>query len=91
MKKIINYGRQTIDNSDIKSVIKVLKSDYLTQGPKIYEFENVLKNKFGSKFCTVVSNGTAALLMAGKALNFKKGDTIITSPNNIFSFCKLYC
>ena len=80
MKKIINYGRQTIDNSDIQSVIKVLKSNYLTQGPKIFEFESILKKKFGSKFCTVVSNGTAALLMAGKALGWKKGDTVITSP-----------
>jgi UDP-4-amino-4,6-dideoxy-N-acetyl-beta-L-altrosamine transaminase len=77
---MINYGKQFIDGEDIKSVIKVLKSNYLTQGPKINEFENHLKKKFGSRHCLTVSSGTAALFMVSKALGWGKGDTIITSP-----------
>ena len=77
---MINYGRQFIDNQDIKAVTKVLKSSWLTQGPNIKKFENALKSKFKSKYCTVVSNGTAALHLAGKALGWKKGDIVLTSP-----------
>lgn len=77
---MINYGKQTIDASDIKTVTKILKSNFLTQGPTVDLFQNKIKNFFGSKYCTVVSNGTAGLYLAGKALNWKKGDKIITSP-----------
>ncbi len=78
--KIINYGKQTIENSDIQSVLKTLKSGYLTQGPKVQEFEKLLNKKFGSKYSAVVSNGTAALFIVAKALGWKKKDVIITSP-----------
>ena len=78
--KIINYGRQTIDNSDIKSVVKTLKSNYLTQGPKVLEFEKAINKKFGSRYSVAVSNGTAALFIATKALGWKKKDIIITTP-----------
>ena len=78
--KIINYGKQTIDSSDIKSVIKTLKSGYLTQGPKVKEFENALNKKFGSKYSVVVSNGTAALFIVAKTLGWKKNDVIVTTP-----------
>ena len=78
--KTINYGRQTIEKSDIKSVVKVLKSNYLTQGPKVKEFEDAINKKFGSKYSVVVSNGTAALFIATKALGWKKKDIIITTP-----------
>ena len=77
---MINYGKQTIDKSDINSVIKVLKSDFLTTGPEINKFEKQLNLKFGSKYSTVVNSGTSALFILGKALNWKSGDTIITSP-----------
>tara|TARA_B100001059_G_C17835729_1_gene587968 strand:- start:890 stop:2023 length:1134 start_codon:yes stop_codon:yes gene_type:complete len=77
---VINYGKQTIDTSDIKTVTKILKSNFLTQGPMIELFQNKIQNFFGSKYCTVVSNGTAGLYLAGKALKWKKGDKIITSP-----------
>ena len=77
---MINYGKQTIDTSDIKTVTKILKSNFLTQGPMIELFQNKIQSFFGSKYCTVVSNGTAGLYLAGKALKWKKGDKIITSP-----------
>ena len=77
---MINYGKQTIDKSDINSVIKVLKSDFLTTGPEINKFEKQLNLKFGSKYSTVVNSGTSALFILGKALSWKSGDTIITSP-----------
>ena len=76
----INYGFQTIENDDIKSVIKILKSKYLTQGPEVNKFENNLSKKLGSKYCLAVNNGTAALHLAGKALNWKKNDIVITTP-----------
>ncbi len=78
--KIINYGKQTIDNSDIESVIKTLKSGYLTQGPKVKEFEKALNKKFGSKYSVVVTNGTAALFIVAKTLGWKKNDVIVTTP-----------
>ncbi|MBI5403283.1 MAG: UDP-4-amino-4,6-dideoxy-N-acetyl-beta-L-altrosamine transaminase [Ignavibacteriae bacterium] len=78
--KSYSYGRQNIGKDDIKSVIEVLKSDWLTQGPKIQEFENALANKFGAKYCSAVSSGTAALHLTALALGWKKGDIVITSP-----------
>ncbi len=80
MKKIINYGRHTIFEEDIRNVSKVLKSSFLTQGPFVQKFEHALAKKFKSKFCTVVSNGSSALYLIGKALKWKKGDTVITTP-----------
>jgi len=77
---MINYGKHYIDNSDIKAVIQVLKSDWLTQGPQIKKFEESLKKNFNSKYSSVVTNGTAALHLAGKALGWKKGDIVLTSP-----------
>lgn len=80
MKSIYSYGRQSINISDIKAVLKVLKSDRLTQGPYIEKFEKALGNKFGAKYVSVVSNGTAALHLTGLALGWKPNDIIITSP-----------
>ena len=77
---MINYGKQFIDQSDIKAVIKVLKSSFLTQGPEITKFEKKLKFFFGAKNCCVVANGTAALHLTGLALGWKPGDVIISSP-----------
>lgn len=82
---IINYGKQTIDKSDIKSVIKTLKNDYLTQGPEIIRFEKKLNDYFGSKYCSVVSNGSAALYIAAKSLGWKRGDHIITTANTFLA------
>ncbi len=77
---MISYGKQSIDQSDIDSVVEVLGGDWLTQGPSVESFENNLKNYFGSQYCCAVSNGTAALHLAGLALGWKPGDIIITSP-----------
>ena len=59
--KIIPYGKQNITKEDIDAVVNVLKSDYLTQGPKIKEFESAFANYVDSKYAVAVSNGTAAL------------------------------
>mgnify|MGYP001466164338 FL=1 len=74
---IINYGRHFIDDNDLKSVLNSLKSNKITQGPETISFENDLKKYFKSKFCSVVSSGTAALHLVGKALNWKKGDIVL--------------
>jgi len=78
--KSIPYSRQYIDEDDIKAVIDVLKSDFLTQGPKVREFELALANYCGSKYAVVFSSGTAALHAAYFAAEIGSGDEIITSP-----------
>jgi dTDP-4-amino-4,6-dideoxygalactose transaminase len=79
-KKPISYAKQTIDQSDIKIVAKALKSEFLTQGPYGEFFEKNINKFFGSRYSAVVSNGTAGLFLAGKALGWEKNDVIITSP-----------
>lgn len=89
----ISYGRQHITDEDIQVVVETLKSDYLTQGPKIAEFEKVFATYCGCKYASVVSNGTAALHLCAMALGVKHGDKIITTPitfvasANGFSYC----
>jgi len=78
--KSIPYGRQNITDDDIQSVITVLKSDFLTQGPKVLEFEKAFANYIGVKFAVAVSNGTAALHLCVLALDIKEGDKVITTP-----------
>jgi len=77
---MISYGKQTIDQQDIDSVVNALKSDWLTQGPLVKSFEQKLCDYFGSNHCSVVSNGTAALHLAGLALGWQSGDYVITTP-----------
>ena len=77
---MIPYGKQSIDQSDIDAVVKVLKSDWLTQGSAVETFENDLNNYFGSKHACAVSNGTAALHLTGPALGWQPGDIVITTP-----------
>lgn len=74
------YGQQWIDDKDIEEVVKVLKSDYLTTGPKIEEFENKFAKYTGSKYAVAISNGTAALHAACFAAGIKGGDEVITTP-----------
>ena len=81
---MIPYSRQYIDEDDIKEVIKVLKSDYITQGPKILEFEKALSTYTGSKYCVVYNSGTSALHASYYALGLSKSDEFITSP---MTFC----
>lgn len=76
----ISYGRQYITDDDIQAVVDTLRSDFLTQGPKIAEFERVFADYCRSKYSTMVSNGTAALHLCAMALGIKPGDKIITTP-----------
>lgn len=82
---MISYGRQYIDNADIKAVKNVLKSDFLTQGPLVEKFEMSLKRYFSCKYTNVVSSGTAALHLVAIVYKFKKNDLIITSPNTFLA------
>ena len=81
MMYFIPYGKQSIDEDDINSVVEVLKSDFLTTGPKIKEFEEELCRYTNAKYCVAVANGTAALHLASLVL-LNKGDRVITTPNS---------
>jgi len=76
----IPYGKQCISEEDTSAVIEALHSDFLTQGPKILEFEKNFAAYIGSKFAVAVSNGTAALHLPLLAIGLKSGDRIITTP-----------
>lgn len=78
--KPIPYGRQNITCEDIEAVVETLKSDFLTQGPKILEFEHLFAEYVGSKYAVAVNNATSGLHLASIALNIKPGDKIITTP-----------
>ena len=87
------YGHQYIDDADIQAVVDVLKSDYLTCGPKITELEEKLCKLTGAKYAVVCSNGTAALHMACMAAGVETGDEVITTPITFAASanCALYC
>lgn len=91
--KVIPYGRQYITDEDIQAVVETLKSDYLTQGPKIAEFENAFAQYIGSRYAVAVANGTAALHLCTLALDVKEGDKVITSPITFAASanCVRYC
>jgi len=91
--KPISYNKQSIDTLDIKSVIKVLKSDFLTQGPLIEKFENELTKYCKVKYAVVFSSGTSALHGACYAAGIKKGDEVITTPMTFAASvnCVMYC
>ena len=80
MKYWIPYGRQTIDETDIEAVADVLRSDYLTTGPKVSEFEEVVAGYCGAGQAVAVSSGTAALHCCMHALGIKEGDEVIVPP-----------
>lgn len=79
-KKVIPYGRQDITAEDIQAVIDTLQSDYLTQGPKIAEFEENFAQYVKAKYAVAVNNATAGLHLAVMAMGLKSGDRIITTP-----------
>lgn len=81
MKTPIPYGRHFIDEDDIASVVEVLRHGWLTQGPKVPEFEAAVAARVGARYAVAVSNGTAALHIACAAAGVGAGDTVITSPN----------
>ena len=76
----IPYGHQLITDEDIQAVADTLRSDYLTQGPRIPEFEKKFADYLGVKHACMVSNGTAALHLCAMALDIKPGDKVITTP-----------
>ena len=90
---MITYGKQTIDEDDIKAVIDTLKSDFLTTGPKVKEFEEKIADYVGVKYAVAVSNGTAALHLACLAVGLKSEEELITSPMTFAASanCALYC
>ncbi|MCI8455412.1 MAG: UDP-4-amino-4,6-dideoxy-N-acetyl-beta-L-altrosamine transaminase [Lachnospiraceae bacterium] len=89
----IPYGRQAIDENDIQAVVNVLKSDFLTTGPAIEQFEREVADYVGARYAVAVSNGTAALHAACFAADIKEGDEVITSPITFAASanCALYC
>ena len=89
----IPYGRQSISEEDIQEVVNVLRSDYLTTGPAVAEFERLVAEYVGAKYAVAVSNGTAALHIACLAAGIGKGDEVITSPITFVASanCVLYC
>lgn len=91
--KAIPYGRQCISQEDIESVIAVLKSEYLTQGPVIKEFEDDFARYVGAKHAVAVSNGTAALHLSALALNVNNASNVITTPITFAASanCIKYC
>ena len=80
-----NYGKQDISKKDILAVNKVLRSDFITQGKEIENFEKKLSKYFGFKYSTVTSSGTAALHLAGKILKWRKNDVILVSANTFLA------
>ena len=89
----IPYGKQNITEDDIQAVISVLKSDYLTQGPHILEFERAFAEYIGVQYAVAVSNGTAALHLCALALDIQTGDKVITTPITFAASanCVRYC
>lgn len=89
----IPYGRQCIDDDDIKSVVDVLRKGNLTQGPQIEAFERGLVEITGASYCAAVNSATSALHIACMAIGVKPGDEVITSTNSFVasSNCVVYC
>ena len=94
---MIGYGKQSISDADIAAVLAVLRSPYITQGPKIAEFEQKLCEYTGAKYCVLVSNGTAALHIAVASLGLGKGTEGLTTPitftasANSMLYCGMTC
>ncbi|MEM7065414.1 MAG: UDP-4-amino-4,6-dideoxy-N-acetyl-beta-L-altrosamine transaminase [Cyanobacteria bacterium P01_B01_bin.77] len=93
MVDYIPYGKQHITQQDIDSVVAVLKSDWLTQGPMISRFETAIANYCGAKYGVAVSSATAALHIACLAAQLESGHQLWTSPNTFVASanCGLYC
>ena len=91
--KFIPYGRQEINNEDIASVLEVLKSDFITQGPKVPLFEELISKYCGAEHVFAVNSATSGLQVACLSLGLKKGDVVWTSPISFVATanCALYC
>jgi len=82
---MLAYGRQSISEDDIRAVVETLRSDYLTTGPKVEEFEQAFAERVGAKHAVAVCNGTAALHLAMRVAGIGPGDRVITSPNTFLA------
>ena len=93
LKKMIPYSRHNISKEDIRNVLKVIKSDFLTTGPEVEKFEKKLSKKFKSKYVSCVNSATSALHLACLSLGLKKGDYLWTSAISFVASanCGLYC
>ncbi len=93
MRKAIPYGRQQITEQDIQAVTATLKGDYLTQGPKIAEFEKAFADYVGAKYAIAVNNGTTALHLCAVALGTNEKSRVLTTPITFAASanCVLYC
>ena len=87
------YGTQMIDETDVQAVMDVLRAPYLTQGPRVEEFERAIAARAGARYCVAFCNATSALHCAVRALGFGEGDEGITSPNTFVASanCMAYC
>ena len=90
---MIPYGKQHITQEDIDEVIKVLKSEYLTSGPAVTKFEDIVKEFTGAKHAIALTNATSGLHVACLALGLKKGEIGVTVPISFLasSNCIIYC
>jgi len=90
---MIPYAKHSINNEDISSVIEVLQSDFITQGPLIAKFENEISTRFHAKYSVAVNSATSALHISCIALGLQKGDILWTSANSFVASanCGLYC
>jgi UDP-4-amino-4,6-dideoxy-N-acetyl-beta-L-altrosamine transaminase len=90
---MIPYGRQEITAEDIEAVIEALKSDFITQGPKVPQFEKAVAHKVGAKHGVAVNSATSALHLACRALELAPGDIVWTSPITFVASanCARYC
>jgi UDP-4-amino-4,6-dideoxy-N-acetyl-beta-L-altrosamine transaminase len=90
---IIPYGRQTIDEQDIEAVVRVLRGDWLTQGPSVTAFESALSAAFGAPHAVAVNSGTAALHLGMQAMDIGPGDLVIIPPITFVASgnAALYC
>lgn len=91
--KPVFYGRHFIDKEDENSVLKVLRSDFITQGPKVDEFEEKVKKRVGAKYAVATNSATSALHLACLALGIKKNNIVWVAANGFVatSNCALYC
>lgn len=91
--KVIPYGKQNITQHDIDAVVSALTSDYLTQGPKVLEFEQKFAAYVGSRYAVALTNGTAALHLSVMALGVRQGSKVITTPITFAASanCVRYC
>lgn len=93
IRKFIPYGHQHITDEDIQVVVETLKSDYLTQGPKIAEFEQAFASYVNARYAVAVNNATAGLHLAASSLGLKPGDKVIVTPMTFAASanCIRYC